>query len=72
MAGGDERVDVENQRHPSVAEDRRGGDAWHMPIIALEALHDDLPLIEDRVHQQRAAPAAFGLDEDRDAGERFD
>ena len=35
---------------------------WHLAIIGLQALDDDLPLIVDRVDDERAARADLGLD----------
>ena len=64
-----ERIDVEDERDPAVAEDRRGGDAGHLAIIRLEALDDDLSLVVDRVDDQRAAGADLGLDDEDDACE---
>ena len=68
---GDDRVDVEDQGDAAIAEDGRGGDAGNVPVIGLQALDDDLALALDGIDQQRAARAAFGLDQKRDAGQRI-
>ena len=67
----DERVDVEDQGDPPVAENRRRGDARHLAIIRFEALDDDLSLIVDRVDDEGAARAHLRLDDENDAADRI-
>ena len=71
MVRRDDRVDVEDQRDASVAEDRRGGDPGHLPVVGLETLDHDLPLVVDGVDQKRATRADLGLDDEHDALERI-
>src|SRR6516165_4598326 len=66
----DDRIDVEDQGDPPVAENGGCRNPWNMPVIGLQTLDDDLALALDRIDEKSAARAAFSFYKDGDTFER--
>ena len=63
--GGDQRIDVDDERNPAIAHDGRSRDAVDRAVIGFEALDDDLPLALQFIDLENDAIAVFSLDEER-------
>ena len=66
LAHRDKGVDIQDQGHAAITQDRRSGDPWDLLIVGLQRLDHDLPLAMNTVGDERRAASDLAIHEQHD------